>query len=490
MQPDRPPQASGPTWQLEATYTRQLPELFYEHTSAAKFPAPKTVIFNAAVADSLGLHVDDPGSGAAARLLCGQDIPPGCKPFAQAYAGHQFGGFTMLGDGRALVLGEVVDPRGKRFDLQLKGSGRTRYSRGGDGLAALGPMLREYVMSEALAALGVPTTRSLAVVATGAAVYRDRPLPGAVLCRVAASHLRVGTFQYAIASGDTANVQALLDYAIKRHAPELADAASPPLEFLGKVVSKQANLVADWMAIGFIHGVMNTDNVSIAGETIDYGPCAMMEAYDPATVFSSIDSQGRYAYANQPEIMLWNLCRLAETLLPLIDDDAERAIEKTTERLQAFEPEYEAAWRTRMRRKLGLEATTGQPDQWIDEMLGWLQSQRRDWTNFFRDLSDDAVDSGDPLLGTSWYSAWQQALATQPGGPSTARDRMRATNPSVIPRNTIVESVLDAANDGDLGPLETLLQVLSDPWTARPRSDPYRQPRPANAPAYQTFCGT
>ncbi|MFN9122350.1 MAG: protein adenylyltransferase SelO [bacterium] len=479
-------------WRFDNTYTR-LPRLFYSKQGATAAPAPKLVLLNHALARDLGLDFSGTDDAALAALFSGNALPEGAEPFAQAYAGHQFGGFSLLGDGRALVLGEHVAPDGRRVDIQFKGSGPTRYSRSGDGRAALGPMLREYVISEAMQALGIPTTRSLAVVATGQPVYRERPLPGAVLTRVAASHLRVGTFQYAAAQGDPALVAQLVDYAIDRHYPHLKDAASPGLALLQAVGERQLALVVEWLRVGFIHGVMNTDNVTIAGETIDYGPCAFMDAHDPTTVFSSIDHQGRYAFGNQPRIMLWNLARFAESLLPSIDADGEKAVELATASLHALADIFEAGWLAMMGRKLGLSGSEPDDRALCDDLLSWMTLARADHTNTFRALAVDALPSeavfDDPAFG-QWHARWRARLGRQGDALPAVFERMRAANPAYIPRNHQVEAALAAGSAGDLAPMHRLLEVMADPYAARDGLDEYAQPAVPDGRVYQTFCGT
>ncbi|MBY0504216.1 MAG: YdiU family protein [Bryobacteraceae bacterium] len=452
---------------FDNTYAREL-EGFYTPCQPETVPAPKLLQWNQPLADELGLADGLP----AADIFSGNQIPPGAMPLAQAYAGHQFGGFVpQLGDGRAILLGEVIDRHGQRRDIQLKGSGRTPFSRGGDGKAAVGPVLREYVMGEAMHALGIPTTRALAAVATGEPVYRERPLPGAVLARVAASHLRVGTFQFFAARRETDKVRQLADYAIARHYPQAACAANPYLAFLQAVVAAQASLLARWMLAGFIHGVMNTDNMSISGETIDYGPCAFLDTYHPHTVFSSIDHQGRYAYGNQPLIARWNLARLAETLLPLID------LESATAAVEAFTASYDTHWLAGMRDKLGLE----EPDLALSNgFLALLAAQRVDYTLAFRYLKDPPqlrALFADPAAYDTWALGWQP---TRP-----------PRNPTYIPRNHLVEAALTAAVErADLGPFEQLLSVLRDPYGEHPDREAYAQPSPDGNAGYRTFCGT
>jgi uncharacterized protein YdiU (UPF0061 family) len=478
-------------WRFDNTYTG-LPEVYFAPAAPARFRAPRAVLLNHALAADLGLDLRALSPEAAGALFAGQELPAGARPIAQAYAGHQFGNFTRLGDGRAILLGEHRTPAGRLVDVQLKGAGPTRFARRGDGLAALGPMLREYVISEAMAALGIPTTRSLAVVATGEPVFRTTPQPGAVLTRVAASHLRVGTFEYAAALGDEAALRALADYAIARHDPELADAPGKYLAFLRAVADRQAALVARWMLVGFIHGVMNTDNMAVSGETIDYGPCAFMNAYDPATVFSSIDQAGRYAYGNQPAIAQWNLARFAEALLPLFDADQQRAIALATGVLNEFPAVYERHWLAGMRQKLGLQTEEPGDRELAQALLDWMRAVRADFTNTFRDLSsgDEPADErhADPAF-RDWYARWQERLGRERQSRESAYAAMRAVNPAVIPRNHRVEEALAAAEGhGDLSVLEDLLAVLARPNNP-PATTKYRDP-PADESGYRTFCGT
>jgi uncharacterized protein YdiU (UPF0061 family) len=432
-------------------------------------------------------------------MLVGNAVPDGAEPVAQSYAGHQFGGYVpRLGDGRALLLGEMLDTNGRRRDLHLKGSGRTPFARGGDGKAAVGPMLREYLIGEAMHALGIPTTRALAVVATGEPVARDTLLPGAVLARVAASHLRVGTFQYAAATGGAPLVERLVGYAITRHHPDPATATRPALALLGEVVEAQASLVARWMSVGFVHGVMNTDNMTISGETIDYGPCAFMEAFDPATVFSSIDHGGRYAYGNQPSIALWNLARLAETVLALVNDDTEVAVAEVTEVLHTFPDRYRHHWGADMRAKLGLDEERPGDDELVTALLALMQEHRVDLTAGFRSLSsvvrgDDAPARTVFAAGSafdSWLERWSERRCLQRREPAQVAAGMDQVNPVYIPRNHLVEDALAAATAGDLVPFERLLEVVTDPFDARPGFDAYALPAPVSFGPYRTFCGT
>jgi uncharacterized protein YdiU (UPF0061 family) len=477
-------------WRFDNTYAR-LPEVFYAPAKPATVRAPRVSIVNHRLADELGLQLGAISPDAAAALFAGQHLPNGSQPIAQAYAGHQFGGFTMLGDGRAILLGEHRTPTGRIVDIQLKGAGRTRFSRGGDGRAALGPMLREYVISEAMAALGIPTTRSLAVVTTGEPVYRTSELKGAILTRLAASHIRVGTFEYLAARQDEANLRLLADYAIDRHYPELIDAPRKYLEFLRAVIDRQASLIARWQLIGFIHGVMNTDNMAISGETIDYGPCAFMNTYRPDTVFSSIDHAGRYAYGNQPVIAQWNLARFAETLLPLVDADQEKAIAAASEALGEYPALFERYWLAGMRKRLGLQAEEVGDIELIGSLLNWMQKSRADFTNTFRDLSSEELPVGESYRDPdfqAWHSRWRFRLTRE--GRSNASAVMRAVNPAVIPRNHRVEEALSAAEErDDLSVLHRLLAALASPYEAGANSAPYQEP-PRDDGNYRTFCGT
>lgn len=468
---------------FDNSYARDLPG-FAVAVQAAPAPSPKLLRFNRALAEELGLDANSLEADAAA-IFSGNDLPAGAQPIAQAYAGHQFGGFSpQLGDGRAMLLGEVIDRFGARRDIALKGSGRTPFSRGGDGRAAIGPVLREYLIGEGMHALGVPTSRALAAVSTGAQVLREYgPLHGAVLTRVAASHIRVGTFQFFAARGEGDKVRALADYAMARHYPDLA--AGDYLGFFNAVAARQARLIAQWMGLGFIHGVMNTDNMTISGETIDYGPCAFMEAYSPDTVFSSIDQTGRYAYGNQPLILGWNLARLAEALLGLFDPDEDRAVAIATEALQSIMPTYRAEWLAVMRAKLGLAEADG---TLADGFLAALQAGGADWTLAFRRLAEGDLARLRPLFSDpgpleAWWPGWKARRAADAAA-------MRAVNPIYIPRNHQMEAALDAANLGDLGPFETLLEVITDPFAERPGLESFALPAPQGFGRYVTFCGT
>jgi uncharacterized protein YdiU (UPF0061 family) len=476
--------------ELEHSYARELPRLSVPWT-AASVPAPALLMLNEELATELGAHAEALREPAGVALLVGNAVPDGVRPVAQAYAGHQFGGYVpRLGDGRALLLGELVDAAGHRRDLHLKGSGRTPFARGGDGKAAVGPMLREYLMGEAMHALGIPTSRALAVVATGEQVVRETMLPGAVLARVAASHLRVGTFQYAAASGHPALVRELAAYAIARHHPDAAEAQNPYLEFYRRIVDAQASLVARWMLVGFVHGVMNTDNMTISGETIDYGPCAFMDTFDPATVFSSIDHGGRYSYGNQPRIAQWNLARLGETLLPLIDGNTDAAVEATTNAVSSFVERYEGYWTSGMAAKLGLDA----PDRpLIQDLLALLHAQRVDFTQFFRALSSHLRGHParslftEPEAFDAWARRWQTLLPRDRNGVTAAMDRV---NPIYIPRNHRVEEALTTATDGDIAPFRRLVEVVAHPFIQRPGLERYAESAPASCGPHVTYCGT
>jgi uncharacterized protein YdiU (UPF0061 family) len=487
MPPSTDTTSSPAGWRLDDSYAR-LPQPFHVRVEPTPVPEARMVVFNDPLAEALGLEPARLRGEAA--VFAGNALPPGSQPLAQAYAGHQFGHFTMLGDGRALLLGEQLSPQGQRFDVQLKGSGPTPFSRRGDGRAALGPMLREYIISEAMHALGIPTTRSLAVATTGEAVYREEILPGAVLTRIAASHIRVGTFEYAAAIDDPAALRALADYTMQRHYPELTEAASPHLEFLKAVIERQAALIAQWQGVGFIHGVMNTDNMAISAETIDYGPCAFMDSYHPATVFSSIDRHGRYAYGQQPHIAQWNLARFAETLLPLVHEDEKKAVELATEAIESFAERFKTHWLTRMRAKLGLMNEENEDDLLITTLLDWMRETKADFTNTFRDLSgaSSAAVSCDPAFA-EWHQRWQSRLSRQPQPLDEARAHMRWRNPAFIPRNHKVEEALTAAvQGGDLNPMHRLLEVLARPYD-HSRDDP-EYAMPSATVGYQTFCGT
>jgi uncharacterized protein YdiU (UPF0061 family) len=482
--------APAPAVDLDNVFARELPELAVPW-QADQAPDPRLLVLGEPLAVELGLDPDVLRSPGGLRLLVGNAVPAGAAPVAQAYAGHQFGGFNRLGDGRALLLGELRTRDGELRDLHLKGSGRTPFARGGDGLAAVGPMLREHVVSEAMHALGIPTTRSLAVVATGRPVRRETVLPGAVLARVASSHLRVGTFQYARATGDVDLLRRLADHAIRRHHPAAAEAERPGLALLEAVVAAQADLVARWMLVGFVHGVMNTDNMTISGETIDYGPCAFLDAFDLSTVFSSIDEQGRYAYGNQPAIAQWNLARLAEALMPLLADGQEQAVAVAVETLDGFASRYDAAWSAGTRAKLGLAGAAGDPGTaaLVSDLLALLQANHVDHTSFFRGLAGAARGEIEPVRSTVLDLAGFDAWAERWRALSPDADAMDRVNPVYIPRNHLVEEALAAATAGDLAPLTRLLDAVSRPFDERPGLERYAQPGPQDL-AYVTFCGT
>lgn len=501
---------------FDNSFARELPS-FYVKWEPDRVPGPRLRYLNHALAEELRLDIVRQDAATLADMLSGNRLPEGAEPIAQAYAGHQFGRFSpQLGDGRALLVGEVIDCHDKRRDIAFKGSGPTPFARNGDGKAALGPMLREVLISEALHALGIPTTRALAVVATGEAVRREQLLPGATLTRVAASHIRVGTFEYYASRGDHVRVRRLADYTLARHDPGLIGKEGRYLDFLGAVIDRQAALVAQWMGVGFIHGVMNTDNMSIPGETIDYGPCAFMEAYDPTSVFSSIDRHGRYAYQNQPNIAQWNLTRLAESLLPLLADDEEDAVALASEAIASFDGRYQRYWLDVMRAKLGLNNRVpngaGGDDEdltLIEEWLALLQSNRVDFTLAWRHLADAAEGTPLPLRDLFadrvaldvWLKKWQTRCATEEGrtdsdesrsAASTRANTMRRSNPWLIPRNHCVEDALSAASDhADFGPFEQLLNALKNPYEAHAEFVRFSKPAPASFTAsYCTFCGT
>jgi len=478
-------------WNFDHSYVR-LPGYFYEKTSPVPVAAPRMVVFNRDLSDALGLDTERLDTPEGAAMLAGNAIPQGALPIAQAYAGHQFGHFTMLGDGRAILLGEHISPAGQRFDVQLKGAGRTVFSRRGDGRAALGPMLREYIISEAMHGLGIPTTRSLAVVATGEPVYRETRLPGAVLTRVAASHIRVGTFEYVASQGNPDDLRTLVMYTINRHFPDLRDADNPALALLAEVLVRQASLVTRWLHAGFIHGVMNTDNMALSGESIDYGPCAFMDVYDPATVFSSIDHDGRYAYGNQPAIAHWNLTRFAETLLPLLHDNEDRAAEMAGEVLGTFSDVFRDFWVEGMRGKLGLFNAEEDDAELARDLLKLMSEASADYTSTLRDLSEN--DAQAPLLGSQgferWRTRWQARLARQRQTEQEARELMRSRNPAVIARNHRVEEALESAQNGDMSVMRSLLEALQRPFEDRREFAAYRIPPVPSSSPYRTFCGT
>ena len=479
-------------WHFDNTYSR-LPKVMSSQLTPIPVENPKLTIFNHGFSKELGLDFSSLNNNQIASIFSGNLLPKESKCIAQAYAGHQFGYFTMLGDGRAILIGEHLSKNNKRFDIQFKGSGKTPYSRNGDGRAALGPMLREYIVSEAMHSLGIPTTRSLAVVKTGENVIRETPLPGAILTRVAASHIRVGTFQYVTATEDEKNLKTLFDYTIDRHYPKIKDSKTPAIDLLKIVMEKQIKLVVDWMRVGFIHGVMNTDNMTISGETIDYGPCAFMDAYDPETVFSSIDHNGRYAYFNQPGIAKWNLAKFAETLLPLIDKNKDKAIKIVTEIINNFGEIYKKNWLEMMRKKLGLIEKKNNDEKLIKDLLSLLHEQKADYTNTFCSLMNENVQN-DKIFNNKefidWHQKWKECLAKNNNSTEESLKLMRSVNPIVIPRNHKVEEVLEAANKDDLNPFHDFLKVLEKPYENQIKNNNYQSPAPPSEKKYQTFCGT
>jgi len=483
---------------FDDSFVRDLDGL-YLPWQAARVAEPRLLVLNDDLAEELGVDAGALRADDGVDVLVGNFVPDGASPVVQAYAGHQFGAYSpRLGDGRALLLGEVLDVSGRRRDLHLKGSGPTPFARGGDGKAVIGPMLREYVIGEAMHALGIPTSRALAVVATNEPVVRETVLPGAVLARVAASHIRVGTFEYAARSGDPHLVRRLADYSIHRHQPHAAQAENPYLAFYESVIEAQSSLVAQWMLVGFIHGVMNTDNMAISGETIDYGPCAFMDTFDPATVFSSIDHGGRYAYGNQPHLAPWNLARLGEALLPLFDADTETAIARATEMLHTFFERFHRHWSTGMHAKLGLSDPDDVTAALINDLLTLLQTQAVDYTSAFRALSQslrgDVAPAhslfSDPAAFDAWANRWRGQLAHQASDVHQVASAMDRVNPVYIPRNHRVEEALAAATADDLDPFIRLLDVLAQPFDERPGLESYAAPAPAGSGPYRTFCGT
>ena len=479
-------------FQLESTYA-ELPQVLFSKLSPTPVRQPEVVIFNEKLADEIGLNLKGMSKEVRTDLFAGNFVPEGTEPFAQAYAGHQFGNFTMLGDGRAIVLGEHQTPSGQRLDLQLKGSGRTPYSRGGDGRAALGPMLREYIISEAMHALGIPTTRSLAVVTTGEKVYRETELPGAILTRIASSHIRVGTFEFTSLQKDKKVTQALLDYLIDRHFPEIKEKENQPFALLEAVIHQQAELITHWMRVGFIHGVMNTDNMALSGETIDYGPCAFMDTFAPDTVFSSIDHKGRYAYANQPYIAQWNLARLAESLLPLMDGEKEETIAMAEDLLNSFEQIYKNKWLNMMGSKLGLSRVDNGDEKLITDLLEWMHQNSTDFTNTFRDLSKEKLPEEELYKSknfTNWRARWQDRIEKEELDWEASFALMKSVNPAVIPRNHKVEEALQAGEEGDITPFHNLISALDMPYEDGDHLLPYQAPPQPGEKVLQTFCGT
>ncbi|HWY16501.1 MAG TPA: YdiU family protein [Rhizomicrobium sp.] len=486
---------------FDNSYAR-LPDRFFVRQQPVPVATPRLARLNENLARHLGLDAAQLATTEGVAFLAGNRVPEGGEPLAMAYAGHQFGSFVpQLGDGRAILLGEIIDRDGVRRDIQLKGAGRTPFSRQGDGRAALGPVLREYILSESMAALGIPTTRALAAVTTGETVWREGPLPGAVLTRVALSHIRVGTFQFFAARGDHDAIKRLADYVIARHYPEALEATNRYRAFLDAVISRQAELVAKWLLVGFIHGVMNTDNTSIAGETIDYGPCAFMDTYHPQTVYSSIDPMGRYAYGNQPNIAQWNLVRFAETILPLLAEDEDGAVKAAQNAIDAFGARFETAWARGLSCKLGLLGSRPDDPSLARDLLQRMAENRADFTLTFRRLCDAGDGSegsaavrglfADPSAFDDWESKWRHRIAEEGGEPNLRRAAMRAANPAFIPRNHLVEETIAAAvNDGDFAPFETLLEVLSTPFDDQPDFARYADPPRPEQVVHQTFCGT
>ena len=481
-------------FKFDTTYIN-LPKHFFSELKPKTAKSPKVVIINDELAKSMGLDLSNLSQKEQAELFSGNSLPTGSTPFSQAYAGHQFEHFTMLGDGRAHIWGEHITPNNTRFDIQFKGSGKTPYSRRGDGKAALGPMLREYIISEAMYNLGIPTTRSLAVVTTGEDVFRETILPGAILTRVASSHIRVGTFQFASYKQDKKSIEQLLNYTIKRHYPDLIESENKALDLIKAVIEKQASLIVDWMSVGFIHGVMNTDNMAISGETIDYGPCAFMDTYDPNTVFSSIDRNGRYAYANQATIAQWNIARFAETLLPLIDDNMDKSIELAEKTINQFQEIYHNKWIKMMRNKLGLiENKTEKDDLIIFELLEWMQKNHADYTNTFILLSNNSEIETDSIYDqksfAEWHAKWKDIIKKNSKNIEESFKIMKQNNPAVIPRNHKVEEALNAAQKGDFKYFHDLLKVTKHPYEEKNILQEYKNPPKPNERIYQTFCGT
>ena len=479
-------------WRFDNTYSK-LPDYFLSNTIPTPVKSPELIILNDSLTKDLGLNFSEMNKENLSKLFSGNLLPEGSKAIAQAYAGHQFGHFTMLGDGRAILIGEHISKNNERFDIQFKGSGKTPFSRNGDGRAALGPMLREYIISEAMHALNIPTTRSLAVVKTGEDVVRENILQGAILTRVASSHLRVGTFQYVTARENEKELKTLVSYTIDRHYPNIKTSKNQALDLLKVLMEKQIDLVINWMRVGFIHGVMNTDNMTISGETIDYGPCAFMDTYDPQTVFSSIDQLGRYAYFNQPSITKWNLARFAECMVSLINEDKDKAINMATETINTFEIIYEKKWLNMMRDKLGLFGEDTKDQVLILDLLTWMHQNKADYTNTFCFLMNEKV-KGDEIYNNKnfllWKKRWEERLKINNNSPDKFLKLMRAVNPIVIPRNHKVEEALDAANNDDLTLLKRLTKVLEKPYQNQKDISEYQLVAPSGAQKYQTFCGT
>ena len=478
-------------WCFDNTYYR-LSDIFKEDIKPIPVKKPELVLLNKTLAENLNLNFSNLDNQELSELFSGNSLPKGSNSIAQAYAGHQFGHFTMLGDGRAVLIGEHLSKDNKRYDIQFKGSGKTAFSRNGDGRAALGPMLREYVISESMNGLGIPTTRSLAVVKTGEDVIRETSLPGAILTRIASSHIRVGTFQYIAARQKKDEIEVLLNYVIDRHYPDIKNSKNKATELLSIVLEKQINLVVNWMRVGFIHGVMNTDNMSISGETIDYGPCAFMDTYDPKTVFSSIDQMGRYAYFNQPVITKWNLSRFAECLIPLIDKNQENAIKLATEIINSFEKKYEEKWLNMRRDKLGLFGMDEKDKFLILDLLTWMHQKKIDYTNIFCHLMNENIKEDKDYEDEdfkNWKKRWNERLKTNNNTPEKSLKLMRSANPIVIPRNHKVEEVLEAAEKNNFKPITRLVEILKDPYSQQKNIINYQIPSNSEK-KYQTFCGT
>ena len=479
-------------WRFDNTYSK-LPEHFISNTSPIPVKSPELIILNDNLAKELGLNFSLIDKKNLSKLFSGNLLPEGSKAISQAYAGHQFGHFTMLGDGRAVLMGEHISKNNERFDIQFKGSGKTPFSRNGDGRAALGPMLREYIVSEAMHALNISTTRSLAVVKTGEEVMRENTLQGAILTRVASSHLRVGTFQFIAARKNENELKTLINYTINRHYPNIKHYKNQALELLKVMIEQQTNLVINWMRVGFIHGVMNTDNMAISGETIDYGPCAFMDTYDPQTVFSSIDQFGRYSYSNQPNITKWNLARFAECLIPLIDPNKDKAIEIATETINNFDKNYEIKWINMMRDKLGLFGQDPKDLVLILDLLTWMHKNKADYTNTFCVLMNENVQKNKIYEDENfiiWKKRWEERLKLNNNNPEKFLKLMRSVNPLIIPRNHKVEEALEAANNNDLSPLIKLIKILEKPYDKQQENIDYQSPAPLGNKKYQTFCGT
>ncbi len=478
-------------WNFDNSYSR-LSNSFKEHIEPVAVKNPELVLINEDLAKELNLDFSKNEKNELAALFSGNILPEGSNSIAQAYAGHQFGHFTMLGDGRAVLIGEHLTKNKERYDVQFKGSGKTAFSRNGDGRAALGPMLREYIISEAMHNLNIPTTRSLAVAKTGENIMRDTPLQGAILTRVASSHIRVGTFQYVAARNKKDELEILLDYVIKRHYPQLINSKNKALELLKALIDKQIDLVVDWMRVGFIHGVMNTDNMTISGETIDYGPCAFMDTYDPKTVFSSIDKMGRYAYCNQPAITKWNLSRFAECLIPLIDEDEDKSVKSATELIDTFGKKYEDKWLNMMRNKLGLLGEDNKDKFLIVDLLTWMHQNKVDYTNTFchlmnlKDYDDDIYKDNS---FQNWKRNWQERLKLNNNTPENYTKLMRGVNPLVIPRNHKIEDSLEKANENNLEPFNKLLEILKEPYEQQENISDYLR-MDSSSKEYKTFCGT